>query len=41
MDLHTIKVNANEIVPVDDTGIPTGGTKPVDGTVFDLRLKIR
>jgi len=37
MDLHTIKVNASEIVPVDDTGIPTGGTKSVDGTVFDLR----
>jgi aldose 1-epimerase len=34
---HVLTVAADGYLPVDDTGIPTGGPVPVQGTVFDFR----
>ncbi|WP_193605187.1 aldose epimerase family protein [Nocardioides dongkuii] len=41
IDDHLLTVVADEYVPVDATGIPLGGTAPVDGTPFDLREPTR
>lgn len=37
IDGHELLVEADEVTPVDATGIPTGGHVPVAGTPFDLR----
>ncbi|MCP4434778.1 MAG: galactose mutarotase [Actinomycetia bacterium] len=34
---HVVTLAADEVLPVDDQGIPTGGLVPVEGTPFDLR----
>lgn len=34
---HELTIYANEYVPVDDTGIPTGDFAAVEGTPFDFR----
>jgi aldose 1-epimerase len=34
---HTVYLNADKFTPVDETLIPTGELKPVDGTPFDFR----
>jgi aldose 1-epimerase len=34
---HFVYINADNITPVDNTLIPTGELKPVDGTPFDFR----
>lgn len=34
---HRITLAADQVLPVDDAGIPTGGLVPVVGTAFDLR----
>ena len=34
---HRLTIPAKAITPVDDTLIPTGGLRPVAGTVFDFR----
>jgi aldose 1-epimerase len=34
---HVVYLNADKYTPVDDTLIPTGELKPVDGTPFDFR----
>ncbi len=41
VDDHLLTLAAEEYVPVDDTGIPTGGTAPVAGTPFDFRTATR
>jgi aldose 1-epimerase len=33
---HTLRVDADGYLPIDDTGIPDGAELPVRGTVFDL-----
>lgn len=37
VDHHTLTVHADDYTPVDETGIPSGGHAPVDGTPFDFR----
>ena len=37
IDEHLLTLTAEEYTPVDDTGIPLGGHRPVDGTPFDFR----
>jgi galactose mutarotase-like enzyme len=37
IDDHELLVEADELTPVDATGIPTGGHSPVEGTPFDFR----
>ncbi|KAM5165456.1 galactose mutarotase [Mantella aurantiaca] len=37
---HEISINAEHYLPVDDTMIPTGDIKPVEGTNFDLRKPV-
>lgn len=37
VDGHELLVEADEVTPVDATGIPTGRHEPVAGTPFDLR----
>ena len=32
-----LTVHADHVLPLDDTGLPTGELRPVDGTAFDLR----
>ena len=34
---HSLTVDADAFLPVDETLIPTGGPRPVEGTPFDLR----
>jgi aldose 1-epimerase len=34
---HQVMINANRFTPVDETLIPTGELRPVDGTPFDFR----
>jgi aldose 1-epimerase len=34
---HRVTIAADRFLPVDDTGIPTGGLVAVDATAFDLR----
>lgn len=34
---HHLSVNADRYLPIDETSIPLGELKPVDGTAFDLR----
>ncbi|XP_034754084.1 aldose 1-epimerase [Etheostoma cragini] len=34
---HTVSISAQSYLPVDDSSIPTGEIRPVDGTPFDLR----
>ena len=34
---HTLQINAEQYVPVDEKLIPTGEIRPVDGTAFDFR----
>ena len=34
---HVVQINADKFTPVDNTLIPTGELKPVDGTPFDFR----
>jgi aldose 1-epimerase len=34
---HEVMINANRFTPVDETLIPTGELRPVDGTPFDFR----
>ncbi len=34
---HRVTLAAEEVLPVDAAGIPTGGLDPVEGTPFDLR----
>lgn len=36
---HHLAVAADEVLPVDDAGIPEGGLSPVEGTPFDLRSR--
>eukprot|EP00656_Telonema_subtile_P007232 TRINITY_DN13390_c0_g1_i3.p1 TRINITY_DN13390_c0_g1~~TRINITY_DN13390_c0_g1_i3.p1 ORF type:complete len:408 (+),score=78.76 TRINITY_DN13390_c0_g1_i3:142-1365(+) len=38
---HHIKMPSSHYLPVDDTCIPTGELKPVDGTPFDLRAGVK
>lgn len=33
---HRLRISADRYVPVDEEGIPTGGTAPVSGTPFDF-----
>jgi len=35
---HQMRINADQYVPSDETGIPTGGFKSVDKTSFDFRI---
>ncbi len=37
IDGHELLVEADELTPVDATGVPTGGHTSVDGTPFDFR----
>ncbi|XP_057703417.1 aldose 1-epimerase isoform X3 [Corythoichthys intestinalis] len=37
---HEVSINANSYLPVDDTSIPTGEIKAVDGSPFDLRQPV-
>ena len=37
VDAHLVQVLADRFLPIDDTGLPTGELRPVDGTPFDLR----
>jgi galactose mutarotase-like enzyme len=37
IDDHQLVVEADELTPVDATGVPTGGHAPVDDTPFDFR----
>jgi aldose 1-epimerase len=37
IDEHELTVEADELTPVDATGIPTGGHTAVEGTPFDFR----
>ncbi len=41
VDDHLLTLAAEEYVPVDDTGVPTGGFAPVAGTPFDFRTATR
>ena len=41
IDGHELLVEADELTPVDATGIPTGGHTSVDGTPFDFRSATR
>jgi galactose mutarotase-like enzyme len=41
VDEHRLSVEADAYLPVDGTGIPTGGPEPVSGTPFDLRRPTR
>ncbi len=41
VDDHELVVEADEVTPVDATGIPLGGHTPVVGTPFDLRSPTR
>ena len=34
---HVLQINADTYLPTDETQIPTGEFRPVDGTVFDFR----
>ncbi len=36
---HRITMSCDEVLPVDDAGIPTGVPVPVEGTPFDLRTR--
>ncbi len=36
-DGHRLRIDADEYLPVDDTGAPTGDPEPVSGTPFDVR----
>jgi aldose 1-epimerase len=38
---HVLRVDASSWTPVDDALIPTGETRSVDGTPFDLRTGVR
>uniref|UniRef100_A0A674NYV0 Galactose mutarotase n=1 Tax=Takifugu rubripes TaxID=31033 RepID=A0A674NYV0_TAKRU len=35
---HQVSISAQWYLPVDDTSIPTGDIRPVEGTLFDLRM---
>lgn len=35
---HELSINADTYLPVDETLIPTGEKRPVDGTAFDFRI---
>lgn len=37
---HQVSISAQSYLPVDDTTIPTGEIRPVDGTPFDLRKPV-
>ncbi len=37
IDEHRLTLAAGRVLPVDETGIPTGGLEPVAGTCFDFR----
>ncbi|KAL7383961.1 hypothetical protein ABVT39_021463 [Epinephelus coioides] len=37
---HQVSISAQSYLPVDDTAIPTGEIRPVDGTPFDLRKPV-
>ena len=37
IDGHELLVEADDVTPIDGTGIPTGGHSPVAGTPFDFR----
>jgi aldose 1-epimerase len=37
IDGHELLVEADDVTPIDGTGIPSGGHSPVDGTPFDFR----
>lgn len=37
---HEVSISADCYLPVDDTSIPTGEVRAVDGTVFDLRRPV-
>jgi len=41
IDDHLLALAAHRVLPVDATGIPTGGLQPVDGTIYDLRRPTR
>lgn len=34
---HVLRINADRFTPVDETSIPTGELRPVEGTPFDFR----
>jgi aldose 1-epimerase len=37
IDGHELLVEADDVTPIDGTGIPTGGHAPIEGTPFDFR----
>ena len=37
VDGHEVRVDAAEFLPVDETGVPTGELRAVEGTPFDFR----
>ncbi|XP_029133966.2 aldose 1-epimerase [Labrus bergylta] len=37
---HQVSINAQSYLPVDDTSIPTGEIRGVEGTPFDLRMPV-
>ncbi|XP_029687873.1 aldose 1-epimerase-like isoform X3 [Takifugu rubripes] len=37
---HQVSISAQWYLPVDDTSIPTGDIRPVEGTLFDLRKPV-
>ncbi len=37
VDAHLVQVDADTFLPVDESGVPTGEFRPVEGTPFDLR----
>jgi galactose mutarotase-like enzyme len=41
IDDHVLQIEAEQYLPVDDTGIPIGGTAPVADTPFDVRRPTR
>jgi galactose mutarotase-like enzyme len=41
IDEHRLHVAAEEYLPIDETGIPTGAPERVEGTPFDLRRPTR
>jgi galactose mutarotase-like enzyme len=41
IDEQLLRIDADDYLPVDDTGIPSGGLEPVAGTPFDVRRPTR
>ncbi len=41
VDGHYLALAADQVLPVDDSGIPSGSLQPVEGSPFDLRTRNR